>query len=56
MLDLVGRDPIKRKEIRIRALSHAKGVLVGQKKSPQRDEHFRIVSERLSQLSPTPAK
>ncbi len=54
MLNLVGYDPRRRRETHIRALSHAKGVLVGQKKSPERDERLRVVSERLSKLDLTP--
>ena len=56
MLALVGDDPSRRKEFHIRGLNHAKGVLVGQKKSSEREERLRIVSEKLSELSPTPTK
>lgn len=54
MLDRVGYNSRKRRETHIRALRHAKGVLVGQKKSPERDERLRIASERLSELDLTP--
>lgn len=44
------RDPREAEEVRIRALRHAKRVLVGQKKSPGRDERLRIVNQKLSNL------
>ena len=52
MLDLAGQNPIRRREILTRALRHTKGVLVGQKKSPERDQQLGIISERLSRLHP----
>lgn len=40
-----------RKGIHLRALRHAKGVLVSQKRSPERDERLHKVSQRLSELT-----
>lgn len=56
MLDLIGHDPIKRKKVLVRALHHAKGILVGKKRSPDRDERLSVVTDRLSKLNPIPIK
>lgn len=49
MLDRIG-DPKRNEEVLRRALSHAKGILAGQKRSPERDERLGVVNSRLSSL------
>lgn len=56
MLDAVGYDPRKRVEVERKALSHAKGVLVGIKSSPDRDSKLQSINRRLDHITPVPIK
>lgn len=50
LLDQIGIEHSKREAVLREALSHAKGVLVGRKRSPKRDERLAAVNKKLSSL------